>query len=489
MKVEIRKFKKSDIPSKIKWINDCKNNQYLHYDLPLEYEKTVEWFEKIKDRNDRFDAVIEVDGVPVGLIGLLSIDYKNGKAEYYITLGEEKYKGKGIAKLASIKLLDYAFEKINLNKVYLKVYLYTEVANRKAQLLFEKLGFKREGLLKQDVKNKDKFVDRYIYGICKEEYIKNNKIRSNKIFSTEIIKLGLNINNNNLYIKRDDLIPISFGGNKARKAILFLDDIENTKSDCVVTYGSSSSNHCRIIANIAASRGLQCYIISPVENMKMTFNSRMIGLFGTKVIMCPVSEVKEMIDNQILELKNKGFKPYFIPGGGHGNIGTQAYVDAYEEIKEYERKMGIHFDYIFHASGTGTTQAGLICGKIINNDDKKIIGISIARKNPYGERVILDSVNSYLESINMEPIRIDDIDFIDNYILDGYGTYNDKITNTIKEILIKEGIPLDTTYTGKAFWGMKEYIKKNDIKGKNILFIHTGGTPLFFDDLEVLINE
>ncbi len=74
------------------------------------------------------------------------------------------------------------------------------------------------------------------------------------------------------------------------------------------------------------------------------------------------------------------------------------------------------------------------------------------------------------------------INFIDDYILDGYGSYNDDIVNVIKDTLIKEGIPLDTTYTGKGFWGMKEYIKKHQITGKNILFIHTGGTPLFFDD-------
>ena len=43
------------------------------------------------------------------------------------------------------------------------------------------------------------------------------------------------------------------------------------------------------------------------------------------------------------------------------------------------------------------------------------------------------------------------------------------------------GIPLDETYTGKAFMGMSEYIY--EISDKNILFIHTGGTPLFFDAL------
>ena len=71
------------------------------------------------------------------------------------------------------------------------------------------------------------------------------------MYSTPIQKLSGTFNNN-FYVKRDDLIPISFGGNKARKAILFFEDIKRTNSDCIVTYGSSSSNHCRIVSNIAA---------------------------------------------------------------------------------------------------------------------------------------------------------------------------------------------------------------------------------------------
>lgn len=306
---------------------------------------------------------------------------------------------------------------------------------------------------------------------------------------TEILKLNFNLNKNYIYIKRDDLISLSFGGNKARKSILFFKDIERTNSDCVVTYGSNSSNHCRIIANMAASKGLPCYIISPLENNKITYNSKIVKLLGAKIIQCLVSEVKETIENKMRELEQQGYKPYFIQGGGHGNIGTQAYVDAYGEIVNYEKSKGIYFDYIFHASGTGTTQAGLICGDIINNGDKNIIGISIARKNPYGKQIVLDSVNDYLESINKKGISMDKINFKDEYILDGYGSYNAEVKETIIKVFRNEGIPLDTTYTGKAFWGMKEYIKKKKIKDKNILFIHTGGTPLFFDNLEGLINE
>lgn len=307
--------------------------------------------------------------------------------------------------------------------------------------------------------------------------------------TTPIQKLNENLNNNTFYIKRDDLLPFSFGGNKARKALLFFEDIEKLSANCVVTYGSSSSNHCRIVANIAASKGIPCFIVSPSESSQITFNSKMIKLFGAEVINCPVSEVKKTINKTLTYLKEKGYKPYFIQGGGHGNIGTQAYVNAYREILKYEKETGIFFDYIFHTSGTGTTQAGLICGKIINGDKRKIVGISNARMNPYGGQVVLESVKSYLNSTNKATKLSDEIIFVDDYVLDGYGSYNSEILETIKVVLLNDGIPLDTTYTGKAFWGMKEYITKNNIKNKNILFIHTGGTPLFFDKLEELKNE
>lgn len=302
---------------------------------------------------------------------------------------------------------------------------------------------------------------------------------------TPVQKLKETLNNNSFYIKRDDLLPISFGGNKVRKAVLFFEDLVHKKCDCVVTYGSSSSNHCRVVANIASSMKIPCHIISPIESSKPTSNSKIIELLDASVIKCPVSDVSITIEQKLNELREIGYKPYFIQGGGHGNIGTKAYIRAYEEILNYERTSGKYFDYIFLTTGTGTTQAGLICGKILNNDDRKIIGISNARKNPYGREVVTDCVSSFLEELGITTTS-DEIIFIDDYVLNGYGDYNEQILKTIKKVFINDGIPLDKTYTGKAFWGMNEYIKKNGIFEKNVLFIHTGGTPLFFDGLEEL---
>ncbi len=285
---------------------------------------------------------------------------------------------------------------------------------------------------------------------------------------------------NHLWIKREDLIPFSFGGNKARKAQMFFREIDKGNYDCVVTYGSGSSNHCRVVANECCRRGMSCYIISPEEASESTFNSQMMELFGAEITTVPVSEVHDTIEKKIQELSEAGRRPYFIEGGGHGNIGTEAYVQCYEEIREYEREEAIHFDYIFFASGTGTTHAGLVCGQILNGDERKIIGISIARKNPRGRDVVLDSIRSYLGYRAIEDKIQKKTIFIDDYT-SGYGKEDSRVKQTIEAVLKTYGIPLDATYTGKAFMGMTEYIK--DIKDKNILFIHTGGMPLFFDEL------
>lgn len=313
-------------------------------------------------------------------------------------------------------------------------------------------------------------------------------MNTESILPTPLIDL-LENKGNHLWMKRDDLFPFSFGGNKARKAIGFFKDFDDGKYDCVVTYGTSSSNHCRVVANMAAQRKVPCYIISPEEKSAPTNNSKMMALFGAEFTCCPVSQVSKTIDAKILELRDAGKKPYFIQGGGHGNIGTQAYVNCYNEICLFELENEVHFDYIFFASGTGTTQAGLVCGSFIKADNRNIVGISIARKNPRGRDVVVQSVKDYLSSkqISFSEEEIESkVCFLDDYTGDGYGERNTAIIESIKGMMLGYGIPMDSTYTGKAFAGMNTFLQQNSIVGKNILFIHTGGTPLFFDELQTM---
>lgn len=305
-----------------------------------------------------------------------------------------------------------------------------------------------------------------------------------ELSETPIQALSDSYGENTIYMKREDAIPFSFGGNKARKAAEFYSEIKNANADVIMTYGSNSSNHCRIIANMAAGMGLACHVISPSEQKELLNNTRMVKSFGAVIETCPVTEVAKTIEYRKEDYRAEGKTPYFIAGGGHGNPGTESYIKAYREIVQQEKKSGLYFDYIFHASGTGTTQAGLVCGQLMSGDLKrKIVGISIAREGERGRDVVKSSICEYLGEEFEKLYREDALLFVDDYRLGGYGNYTEEVEKTIDFVLEREGIPLDTTYVGKAFYGMLGYLKKEQICGKRILFIHTGGTPLFFDKL------
>ncbi len=166
----IREFKESDIELKLKWINDPENNFFLHYNIPLNSEDTFKWYEN-KDNTIRLDCVIEYDNNRVGLIGLLNINKTDCKAEFYITIGEHNYKNKGIATSSSILILEYAFKKLGINKVYLNV----DFDNEPAIRLYEKLGFEKEGHFKEDIfrKSDNQLIDRCRYAIMRQEFLKN----------------------------------------------------------------------------------------------------------------------------------------------------------------------------------------------------------------------------------------------------------------------------------------------------------------------------
>lgn len=311
----------------------------------------------------------------------------------------------------------------------------------------------------------------------------NNKIR------TPITQLHHNENSNQFYIKRDDLLPFSFGGNKVRIAEEYFKDMMQKDSDCIISYGSSKSNLNRVIANMSRAKGIPCYVVSPEEvnsETQVTFNSTLVTDTGANIITCSRDNIASTIESVINQCVNDGLTPYYINGDkyGKGNkeVPVRAYAKAYEEILKYEKNAGIEFDYIFHASGTGMTQAGLVCGSIMNNDKKEIVGISIARSSETGVLPIKDSIHSFLKVSNSAKID-SSISFVDKYVCGGYGNYNNQIIDTVQRVYNTEGIALDITYTGKAFWGMNEYVKEKQISNSKILFIHTGGTPLFFDDL------
>src|SRR5699024_2391582 len=107
-----------------------------------------------------------IDNVPIGYCGLVNIDFKNSKAESYLGLGNKEYWGNGHASEARRLILDYAFHELALNKVY--SFVWTE--NEKMKHINEKVGFKIEGTLRDDIYYQGKFRDKHIMGVLRDEY-------------------------------------------------------------------------------------------------------------------------------------------------------------------------------------------------------------------------------------------------------------------------------------------------------------------------------
>lgn len=298
---------------------------------------------------------------------------------------------------------------------------------------------------------------------------------------------------NRIFIKREDLLPFSLGGNKVRIAQAFFEDMRKKNCDVMVGYGNVRSNLCRVLANRCCQEQIPCYIICSHEEHEeaqaRTGNSRLMNLLGAVLVPCRKDAVAETVDEVMEDLAGKGHRPYYIYGNrlGRGNEGVAAgaYAAAYREILLQEEKLGIRFDYLFLPSGTGATQSGLVSGHLLHGDSMRIIGISVSRDRERGTEILKEGVQSYftLRGLPLPEDAFSHIHLEDGYRKGGYGCFDGEILSCIRQMFCRYGIPMDPTYTGKGFLGMMHYLEEHRITDKNILFLHTGGTPLFYDAL------
>lgn len=296
---------------------------------------------------------------------------------------------------------------------------------------------------------------------------------------------------NEIYIKRDDLLPYGLGGNKVRIAAEYLEDMKRQGKDAMIMYGDLRSNLCRVLANMCAADRIPMLMIATKENERqgeIPFNTRLIRFFGADIRICEKTRIAEAVDQAMDELKGKGLSPYYIYGDrtGSGNEGTaaRAYAKAGKEVSEYERENHLVFDRIFVPYGTGSTQGGLAAGFAERGEDRCLTGISISsRGEERAKRILALTAEGYFKKEG-KPVPDSLSGYLNlacEYTEGGYGCESEAVLELIRSVLIKSSVPLDPTYTGKAFYGMLRYLKDHGITGKKILYWHTGGTPLFYD--------
>lgn len=301
----------------------------------------------------------------------------------------------------------------------------------------------------------------------------------------------------NIYIKRDDLLGLTMGGNKTRKLEFLMAEALSEGADTILTCGAIQSNHCRLTLSAAVKEGLKCQLIleERVANSYDPNSSgnnylfKLLGVEDTRVVPGG-SNMLEELEKLADELRAKGRKPYIIPGGGSNPLGALGYVACAEEILEQAFDMGVNFDHIVTASGSAGTHSGLITGLKGNNAHIPLTGISVSRKTEPQTDLVYNLASQICEKLEIEnPVEKEDIVVFDDYVGAGYSIPTQGMVDAIQLLARTEGILVDPVYSGKTLDGMLDLIKKGYFKdAKNILFIHTGGSPALYAYEDVTLN-
>ncbi|ADY55299.1 pyridoxal phosphate-dependent enzyme, D-cysteine desulfhydrase family [Syntrophobotulus glycolicus DSM 8271] len=286
----------------------------------------------------------------------------------------------------------------------------------------------------------------------------------------------------NIYIKRDDQTGTEVSGNKIRKLEFAVKEALDQGCDVLITCGGSQSNHCRATAAAAARIGIKSVLVLRGSSNEESDGNLFINrLLGAQIRFITPEEYRnkraEIMEKIKAELEEQGRRPYIIPEGASNGIGSFGYYTAMAEIVRQEKELGVHFDRIVIAAGSGGTYSGLFLASKTLGYTGQIYGINVCDDAEYFKNQIDKIVRESMQYINVDlQFSKDEIHMIDGYVGQGYALSRPEEMHFIHEFARLEGIILDPVYTGKAMYGLAEEIKKGNFKTcENILFIHTGG--------------
>lgn len=304
-------------------------------------------------------------------------------------------------------------------------------------------------------------------------------------FPTKIEKLEKISNESgvNIYIKRDDQTGSEISGNKIRKLEYSIYEALENGCDILITCGGIQSNHARATAAAGIKLGMRAILVlRSDETPEMEGNYFLDKVIGADVRIISSDDYRERRMEIMQKIKAEsdaeGHKAYIIPEGASNGIGSLGYYSAMKEIKEQEKELGIKFDRIVAAVGSGGTYAGLCMGNAeFFNGEKKITGFNVCDDAEFFKKrseEIIEEAQKYLDKSII--IKAEEMDIIDGYVGIGYAQSRDEELEFIQKTAKKEGVIFDPVYTGKAMYGMMNEIEKGTFKkGENVLFIHTGG--------------
>jgi 1-aminocyclopropane-1-carboxylate deaminase/D-cysteine desulfhydrase-like pyridoxal-dependent ACC family enzyme len=302
-------------------------------------------------------------------------------------------------------------------------------------------------------------------------------------------QLGKRIGLDNLFVKRDDLSGKVYGGNKVRKLEFLLGDALSSHVKEVLTFGAAGSNHALATAIYAQKLGLKSIsMLVPQPNANYVRRNLLMSCqAGAELHLIPKIAFLPLLANpavvyQILRhgLQKRLF-PEVIPMGGSSPLGAVGFVNAaFELTGQIQRGEISEPDYIYVASGSMGTAAGLILGLRAINSKTRVVAVRVNDQrivNARGLVKLIRRTNSLLSSLDSSFPRFEffehEMDIRHDFFGKQYALGTQKGIEAVAMMEKYGGIKLEGTYTGKAFAAVIEEGKKPDLKNKVPLFWNT----------------
>ena len=291
-----------------------------------------------------------------------------------------------------------------------------------------------------------------------------------------------------LWAKREDVNSgIAFGGNKTRKLEYLVADALAQGADTLVSIGGVQSNHTRQVAAAAARAGLKAVLIQEswvdwddplydkVGNIQL---SRILGADVRLVQAGFGIGFKESWSNAIAEIEAAGGKPYAIPAGASDHrLGGLGFANWVVELEAQEQELGVFFDTVVVASGTGSTQGGMLAGVALGRE-RRILGIDITAKVEETRDAVTRIARNTAELIGAREIRDDEILLDERYHAGIYGIPDKSTVDAIETCARLEGIITDPVYEGKSMAALLDLAGSGELaEAGNVLYVHLGGQP------------
>jgi L-cysteate sulfo-lyase len=292
-----------------------------------------------------------------------------------------------------------------------------------------------------------------------------------------------------LYVKRDDCTGLATGGNKTRKLEFLIGDALAQGADTLITHGAVQSNHVRQTAAAARKYDLKCAALlerrvpGREPEYETTGNLLLDRLLGAELrFVAPDTDMDAACAELAEEVRERGGRPYYIPGGGSNPVGALGYVNAALELLQQANDLGLRVDCVVHATGSTGTQAGLVCGLEGANAGIDVLGICVRRPAAAQEEAVYQLAGATADYVGirggLERARVR---ANGDYVGPGYGIPTQATVDAIRLAAEHEGLLLDPVYSGKAMAGLIDLCRRGFFtRGQNVVFLHTGGATALF---------